>query len=651
MTAQDSTFRHKHSQGFAELNQFWDKLDDLEATVGEFAKTSREFTDEPVQRLLRKIEAFEPSVSVIGQVKAGKSTLLNALIGETDLLPSDVNPWTSVITNVHLNSRRVPEGTRALFRFFDANEWNRLVETGGRLGEMANRAGFDAEAGEIRRQVEDMRQTTEARLGDEFHKLLDGNHAFPDIRKSVIDRYICYGDPDEIRDGSTEGVYADLTKSADLFIDLDGYPKGLCLRDTPGVNDTFMMREQITLNAISESRVCVIVLSAHQAMSTMDLALLKIICAVDAREVLIFVNRIDELADPRGESGQIVKSIRRTLERMGLGEEIEILTGSGYWANMALSGRVDQMLPGSLGGLTKFFEIEAPDFSSSDVVRDKAMEASGVQALHRAIARRVVKGPGEAMLADVCSEIDNVIRMNELVEEISEGGSGRPGRSDIASSEIAGKVSEIGQRVRRQFESTVATLRADLVDKLERAQASFVNSAVSALASHIETFGEKQTWNHEPSVLRLIMKSAYDTACEKLRRAGAGALEDVFDSVEELIEFDLDLFQDKLGVIDFPTQPLHTAPTALARTVTLDLEGGWWRRYFRNGSRSSVENRYRKLIEAETAPLIDRLVSDHFNAAVEETWSVIDDYVTDQSKLVQALCQSLSAPAKDRSAA
>ena len=45
----------------------------------------------------------------------------------------------------------------------------------------------------------------------------------------------------------------------------------LCIRDTPGVNDTFMIREQITIRAIRESRICVVVLAAHQALSSVDL--------------------------------------------------------------------------------------------------------------------------------------------------------------------------------------------------------------------------------------------------------------------------------------------------------------------------------------------------------------------------------------------
>ena len=48
-------------------------------------------------------DAFSAEVSLIGQVKAGKTALTNALLGVNDLLPSDVNPWTSVVTSMHIN--------------------------------------------------------------------------------------------------------------------------------------------------------------------------------------------------------------------------------------------------------------------------------------------------------------------------------------------------------------------------------------------------------------------------------------------------------------------------------------------------------------------------------------------------------------------
>lgn len=272
----DSTPRLDRT-AFQALQAQWDLISPFDPVFHSILEPDVEFVRDTIDRCLEKIAAFEPNVSIIGQVKAGKSTLLNAMVGKPDFLPVDVNPWTSVITGLHFNCRRRPPQTRALFRFFDQYEWDRLIETGGKLGEMANRAGYAQEAEDVRLQVLEMRAATEARLGGTFQRLLGQSHAFAEFDQDLINRYICYGDPDDLGDGGQDGFYADITKSADLYIEDPNFPTNLCFRDTPGVNDTFMMREQTTLNAIGESRACIVVLSAHQALSTMDMALLRII--------------------------------------------------------------------------------------------------------------------------------------------------------------------------------------------------------------------------------------------------------------------------------------------------------------------------------------------------------------------------------------
>jgi hypothetical protein len=91
--------------------------------------------------LSEALERFSVQTSLIGQVKAGKTALSNALLGENALLPSDVNPWTSVVTSVHLN-RTPPRNKRAISRFFTEEDWNGMVETGGRVAEMAKEANL-----------------------------------------------------------------------------------------------------------------------------------------------------------------------------------------------------------------------------------------------------------------------------------------------------------------------------------------------------------------------------------------------------------------------------------------------------------------------------------------------------------------------------
>ncbi len=632
----------RHRDGFQELNNYWVRLKNLEKSVDDFAETALTFVEEPLERVSERLRAFEPAVSVIGQIKAGKSTLLNAILGQSDLLPSDVNPWTSVITAMHLNSRHRPMNTRAVFRFFDQHEWDRLVATGGRLGEMADRAGFEREADEVRAQVAEMREATETRLGDEFAKLIGSSHSFPDLDKDTLDRYICYGDPDDLEDGATEGVYADLTKYADLYIDADHLPAGLCMRDTPGVNDTFMMREQITLNAISDSRVCVVVLSAHQALSTMDLALLRIICSVEAREVLIFVNRIDELPDPEAEKTNIRKSIEKTLRRMGVGTGVDILFGSGYWANCAL-GEVDKMAARSRTALASLYG--GKDTEDEDELRERAIEASGITELLKAIAERVVEGPSEAFLKDVRRELNAIIEMSETVESAAANREG-VGSAPMSDIELSVKVADIRDNALSEFDTRVQAVRSELRERLERAQLTFVDNAVEALQAHLEAFNEVGTWSHDPSSLRMMMKTAYLSMCVKLRREGETSFDTVLDGIQQLLQYELGVFREG-NSIEFPEQDKHKSPTVLARTLSIDLQGPWWRKFWRFGVKNAAEKRYRGLIMDETAPLIDDLITDFFDAAVEKTRGVVEDFAMDQGKFCRAVLESFTATAEE----
>ena len=75
---------------------------------------------------LRLLDAQTCRIAVIGQIKAGKSSFINALVQKHDLLPTDVNPWTTAVTN--LNFGRPTVGTAATFQFFTGEEWERLAE-------------------------------------------------------------------------------------------------------------------------------------------------------------------------------------------------------------------------------------------------------------------------------------------------------------------------------------------------------------------------------------------------------------------------------------------------------------------------------------------------------------------------------------------
>ena len=252
---------HLLGRGFEGLSTYLQKSRDLRHALVRLGKIGDKSTNRAARRLHHQLKHAEPSITMIGQVKAGKTTMVNAMVGHPDLLPADVNPWTSVVTSLHLNPHITPEDNKASFRFFDMEEWSRLLDRGGRIGELASRAGAEDELEKVREQVIEMREKSKRRLGNKFELLLGQQHDYGYFDSELIERYVCLGDDfeDDFETSESQGRFADITKSAEVLMHRPEFPMPLCLRDTPGVNDTFMIREQITIRAIRESRMCVVV--------------------------------------------------------------------------------------------------------------------------------------------------------------------------------------------------------------------------------------------------------------------------------------------------------------------------------------------------------------------------------------------------------
>ena len=85
---------------------------------------------------LRMLDRLTCRIGVIGQVKAGKSSLINALAGKPGLLPTDVNPWTTAVTRIHFGRADAPADVAAEFSFFERNE-EQLANGGGRCASHA----------------------------------------------------------------------------------------------------------------------------------------------------------------------------------------------------------------------------------------------------------------------------------------------------------------------------------------------------------------------------------------------------------------------------------------------------------------------------------------------------------------------------------
>lgn len=594
--------------GLEKLDEFHDEISDLEATLADVVKLGGAEAEKKAGKLIKQLRLFEPSITMIGQIKSGKTSLVNAMVGRPDLLPADVNPWTSVVTSLHLNAPLPPDAPTATFQFFSQGEWDHLVENGGRIGELSARAGADEELQKVRDQIAEMREKTKARLGRKFELLLGQKHNYAELNDELVQRYVCMGDDfEDLDEEDQQGQFADITKSADLYLKADPIPMPLCLRDTPGVNDTFMMREQITINALRDSRICVVVLSAHQALSSMDMGLIRLIANVKSREVIIFVNRIDELSNPAAQVPEIRESILQTLADNNGPENPELIFGSAYWANIALSENLNDIVAESAEAMFNWAEASLSSETAGMETNELVWHLSGVPQLYRALSERIAEGPGAEILAASRKRALNLV-------------GGVRASNTMVSMRLDGDQIEVMPLA--QLNAHLDKLEADnlkfLNDRLDivfqqfgsrvdQSHKRFLDRALESLLQHLETNGEDEVWQYSPDGLRMLLRTSYQV----MRRNVASTCDQVFASAASDLA---DTYRTAFGVqvenfsITPPASPEIPAPVQLGKTIALDLQTSWWKGWWkrRKGYRAFASGFY-DLIEAETAPIVDEL--------------------------------------------
>ena len=609
--------------------------------------------------ILHEMLAFEPSVTMIGQVKAGKTALVSAMIGVPDLLPSDVNPWTSVVTSIHVNSIEAPEGVRARFRFFDEGEWDNLTAGGGRMGEMAARAGAESEGAAIAAQVAGVLDKARRRLGDSFELMLGQSHDYGYVDDELLRRYVCLGDDEGEGEGGTPaageddgdgegadaagGRFADITRTADIFVDRPELPCALCIRDTPGVNDTFMMREQVTLKAIRGSELCVVVLSAQQALTTADMAILRMISAVKKRQVVIFVNRVDELADPARMVPEIEAGIERILAENQIDSVSAIVFGSALWANQALAGEAEEAFAADFGTLEDWGRHlgAGPGRNPAHAL----WTLSGVPALFAAIAARVVEGSGARVLRSATGRVANLVDAERAAAAAGAVQLDEVQRAALDPARLHAALDEVSGRRRAALARLAEEAAAGLADRLERAQESFVARATAVLAEHVRVNGPTE-WSYDVTGLRVLMRSAHASFARGVRRRCAEELAGAALEIERLV-------LEATGPIEgfavrAPEPGPLPAPVMLGQTIALDLGGSWWSRWWkRRRSPEAFAREYAGLISEEVRGMVDGLVEDQKRAVAAIGETVLAGFMDDQ----RTALERLSGAAEDETGA
>ncbi len=597
-----------------------------------------------ITTLLHELEDFRVNVSLVGQVKAGKTMLTSALVSMPGLLPSDVNPWTSVVTSLHVNTSK-PRGSTAVFSFYSHEEWANLTESGGQLGELAERAGFADELVEMRRQILEMQHRTENRLGPNFALLLGAQHRFDAFNSAVINRYVCLGEPDSPPLGS--GRFADVTKLAELYLDDSTFDVPTTIHDTPGVNDPFLARERATLQTLSSTDICVVVLSAHQSFSTVDLGLMRILMAMQADQIVLYVNRIDELEDPDRQIREIDGFIRGILKEKGLSTAIPIVYGSAAWAERAVGGPgavADVAAPDVLEALAGNRARGAEKSGSSGPLLlgrppfsiEKTRDLSGLNELKALLAHKSIVKVAAPFSVDVLMRAMDLagqssLLMDRALDKII------PTQDEAARDALVDYIDQTLSDLNAQCDRAASAISDQMLLLMSTAYREFIEAESARIRETVKAGKRITDWTPDTEKLRRNLNAAYHAFVangrKEFTRIYTDAASRVSASYARVVDDRSQIFAARAPRVIEPK-----TPAALMKTMTIDMKANWLGNFMARASGGEgFVTRFTATVTAEMNAFLTEMREVHVLEFVNQSRRVLADFMSDHVSTLQNL--------------
>ncbi|WP_299722476.1 dynamin family protein [uncultured Tateyamaria sp.] len=635
-------------QGLEPLETLRSQIEDLQESLADIQAIGGTQVAKKTQRMMHELDAFAPAITFIGQVKSGKTTLVNTMSGRPGLLPADVNPWTSVVTSMHLGHPRSKDAPVATFSFFDAEEWDHLVKNGGRIGELSERTGAEKEAERLRVQIAEMREKTKERLGRKFELLLGQTHSYQTMANDLIQRYVCLGDDFETASSrERKGQFADITRSAELYLSAPHLPVALTLRDTPGMNDTFMMREQITIRSIRDSKICCVVLSAHQALNAVDMGIIRMISSVKSRQVVIFVNRVDELSCPHEQIPEIHASLLKTLTNRDDPEGPQIIFGSAIWGDAAQRDCIADLPPDSIAALEDYGSYATvPGIEDMDE-RGAVWALSGVPALYTALGERIAEGAGRKAISSVRRRATNIVSGLRASSSIVTIKATSDTIRNMEDTEIELLMSRIASDATERLNASLNTVFSSFGERVDQAHYRFVERAIDALLQHFENNGDDQVWSYSADGLRMLMRTAYQVMRSRFNKQCTKALEATAADLTEAYGRIFNVAPENFSV-ETPTLPDLPQPVTIAQMIILDVKTSWWKSWWgqRKGWRAHSDG-FRELIEAETLPMVQDLKVTQLEDIRALAHENLNEFLSEQRSVLSDICDKAQIKTED----
>lgn len=626
------------------------------------------------QQILDKLRRNRFDIAVVGQMKAGKSTFLNALMERPELLPADVNPWTAVVTCLHFGLVGAQHET-GTFQFYNQDEWQDICLHGGRRGvfrklvtalggtEGAPPGAQDPSSVPVEelQELESQRRRiighTEHSLGQELQGLLGQSMSIAKIDRHQLEPFLvtCPESEGYSHDNPAAGRYSGITRQADLYFPREPFEEYCVIVDTPGVNDPIPFREELTWHYVTEANAFVVVLTALRPFDRYDAEFLtKLLRGLRKERLLVFVNQIDRLAAPRQslarDASRVLTRVQEMIKKTFPEHDIPVLSGSAMWGEIAMK-RVPSDLTWwlhrpefiALGIERQYFTNDQVQMWHKDVgqhtesIAKAIWRASGVGDMREALNRKVLQNKGEALLYSVRDTLVQVTQTfaGQRRQEAQ--------RHKLTASRVEQGLASVEaerQRLQKCIDdlqkntNEIDALRAKAGTSLNGTADHELNRLRNRLMAQVTSFANDRTVPLVHEGISVWGESEWKVPLEKCRTDLEKVFRQHYENARGTVlkeeEHWRDQLRRQLSAIDpslgdavniVPPGDVDPSPSmiALKRTTVIDL-GNWWSRLWSGKATArSKSDELRKIIIQALTDVIDELIASARGALVTDS--------------------------------
>lgn len=263
----------KEKDFFEQKDELQELLIDLKA-LGE--NSSYQETLSEIEQYMNK-QTF--SVGITGVMNAGKSTLLNALMGE-EVLGSSVVPETA---NLSLIKYALKPYAKVFY--WSKAQWEQIVYT-----------ALEIEA------ISDFVQESEAAFKNEFHNYIQEEARVDEIPIADLHQYT-----------SAKHKKSNLIKEIELGVNLDFLSDGIEIVDTPGLDDVIIQREEITKDYLNKCDLMIHLMNVSQSATQKDISfIIDALLYQNIGKLLIVLTRSDSVNS--SELDEVIKYTKKSIK-------------------------------------------------------------------------------------------------------------------------------------------------------------------------------------------------------------------------------------------------------------------------------------------------------------------------------------------------